>query len=317
MKTRIPSLLLWVLGILLLASCAPPAQPPTPTTISRKSALPPGAVKIHPADDPHPPILHHPDWEAPIPLPGPINTAGGEDAPFIPADGKRLFFFFTPDVSVPAEGQLQDGATGIYLSTRTDQGWSPPERLVLSEDLALDGCPFALGSRLWFCSARAGSTGVGWYTAESQAGSWKNWQPADFNPEHQVGEFHLSANGTELYFGSDRSGTLGASDLWFSQLVDGAWSEPENLRVLNSPADESRPFLTGDGEVIWFTRTYQGSPAVFRSRRAQSGWEPPELILSRFAGEPTLDPQGNIYFVHHYYVDGEMVEVDLYLAKKK
>jgi hypothetical protein len=47
------------------------------------------------------------------------------------------------------------------------------------------------------------------------------------------------------------------------------------------------------------------------------GWQPPELIISQFAGEPTLDDEGNLYFVHHFYQDGEMIEADIYLAEKK
>ena len=42
-----------------------------------------------------------------------------------------------------------------------------------------------------------------------------------------------------------------------------------------------------------------------------------ELIVSRFAGEPTLDAQGHLYFVHHYYDDGVMLEVDIYVAHRR
>jgi hypothetical protein len=51
--------------------------------------------------------------------------------------------------------------------------------------------------------------------------------------------------------------------------------------------------------------------------RSDGEWGTPELIVSRFAGEPTLDPQGNLYFVHHYYEDGKMIEADIYMATKK
>jgi hypothetical protein len=86
---------------------------------------------------------------------------------------------------------------------------------------------------------------------------------------------------------------------------------------VNSAADESRPFITGDGSELWFTRYYQGTPAVLRSRRLGSAWQPPELIVSRFAGEPTLDALGNLYFVHHFYAGGVMREADIYVARRK
>jgi len=41
-------------------------------------------------------------------------------------------------------------------------------------------------------------------------------------------------------------------------------------------------------------------------------------IVSNFAGEPALDAQGNLYFVHHYFTaDGKMIEADIYVAYKK
>jgi hypothetical protein len=46
-------------------------------------------------------------------------------------------------------------------------------------------------------------------------------------------------------------------------------------------------------------------------------WGPAEEIVSNFAGEPTLDAAGNIYFVHHYYKDNRMIEADIYMARKK
>ena len=41
------------------------------------------------------------------------------------------------------------------------------------------------------------------------------------------------------------------------------------------------------------------------------------MIVSQFAGEPTVDWQGNLYFVHHYYEEGKMIEADLYVAYRK
>ena len=100
--------------------------------------------------------------------------------------------------------------------------------------------------------------------------------------------------------------------------VNGVWQEPVNVTAVNTPDSEGWPFLTQDGSELWFTRFYQGSPAVFRSRRGPDGaWQAPELIVSQFAGEPTLDNAGNIYFTHHFYRDGVMIEADIYVAKKK
>ncbi|MBS3749998.1 MAG: PD40 domain-containing protein [Anaerolineales bacterium] len=313
---NIAAILILVLCLMFTTACIEKGETQTPIP-SRESKIPSDAVKMGPDNDPHPPILHAQGWEEPVPAPGPINTAGGEDAPFITADGGSIFFFFTPDLSVPEEEQLLDGVTGIYQSRWDGDTWGEPERLILNDDIALDGCPFAMGDRLWFCSARAGFQGFQWFTAAYSGGNWKNWQEAGFDPAYDVGELHITADGEELYYHSDRTGSRGLNDIWVSRKTSDGWGEPENVAAVNTPENESRPFITADGQALWFTRQYKGTPAIFRSARQAGGWGKPELILSQFAGEPTLNPSGDIYFVHHYFKEGEMIEVDIYVAYKK
>jgi len=312
-------LLFFTLFLLTISSCSDSSLPlSTPTLIpSRYSRISDSADKIEPANDHYPPKLHSPDWEEPVPMPGPINTAGGEDSPFITPNGKTFYFFFTPDVSIPAEKQLTDSVTGIYQSSLINGSWSEPERVILADDLALDGCPMALGNQLWFCTARTGFTGLHWFKAVYENGNWGSWEIADFNPDYQVDELHITADGKELYFHSSRPGSLGANDIWVSKMQDGTWGEPENLTLVNSEEDDSRPFVSEDGKQLWITRTYLGSPAIFVSYKENGVWQEPVLILSQFAGEPTLDNKGNLYFVHHFFWDGIMLEADIYLAKKK
>lgn len=289
----------------------------TAAPVSRSSAIPESASKISPAQDSHAPVLHSDLFLEPLPLEGPINTAGAEDSPFISPDGSMLFFFFTPDVDVPPEGQLLDRVTGIYLSRKTGQGWTQPERVLLQDEgkLALDGCGFFDGNTLWFCSAREGYTGLQWFKADLVEGQWVNWRSAGFDPSYEVGELHIHAD--ELYFHSDRDGGQGGMDLWKSAREAGGWGPPQNLTRLNSDASEGYPFVTADGNELWFTRWYQGTPAIYRSVWIIDDWGEPELIVSQFAGEPTLDPDGNLYFVHHYYRDGEMIEADIYVAERR
>jgi hypothetical protein len=60
-----------------------------------------------------------------------------------------------------------------------------------------------------------------------------------------------------------------------------------------------------------------GTPALYRSMRVNNAWSEPELIVSQFAGEPTLDDSGNLYFVHHYFENNVMIEADIYIARRK
>jgi len=288
---------------------------------TREEAIPDDAVKMSPETDLYPPQLHSDEYEDPIPLEGPVNTAGAEDSPFIPCcEEGTFYFFFTPDVRVPVEQQLLDGVTGIYMTQKTGNDWSEPERVVLQDQrkLALDGCAFVHENIMWFCSARQGYTGIHWFTADYVDGEWKNWENADFDPALDVGELHFSTDWTQLYYHSDRSGGRGGTDIWMSEYVDGEWQEPENIIAINTEENESMPYLTSDGNELWFNRWYLGTPAVFRSVKSNGEWKEPELIISQFAGEPTLDDQGNIYFVHHFFSEtGDMIEADIYVVYRK
>ena len=314
-RVLIPAVLIPVLIIMLVGGCA---VEPT-ETIDRESKIPSGQVKITPATDLFPPILHSDEYEAPVPLPYPINTAGAEDSGFIMPDGNTFYVWFTPDPNIPAQEQLDDGVTGIYVSKKVDGVWQEPERVLLQEPdkQALDGCEFVQDNTMWFCTTRTGYSGMHWFTAEYKDGKWTNWQIADFNPGYEVGELHITAGGQELYFHSSRAGGSGQYDIWISNNVDGEWSSPVNIEIINSPEVDGWPSLNQDGTELWFTRLYMGSPAIFRSKRVNGEWQEPELIISQFAGESSVDNEGNIYFTHHYYKDGVMLEADIYVAYKK
>jgi len=315
-----------IMGMLLLACIALScgcvengAQGNRYPILDRDGAIPANATKMTPSADGYPPQLHSGEYEAPVPLARTVNTAGAEDSPFIPAGSGELYFFFTPDVKVPVEKQILDGVTGIYVSRWADGGWGEPERVLLQDagKLSLDGCEFVSGNTMLFCSAREGYSGIHWFSATLADGGWSGWANSDFDPAYQVGELHITDDGNRLYFHSSREGGSGGLDIGVSERADGKWQPPENVGAVNTAGDEGWPYLTPDGGELWFTRTYMGSPAVLRSRSVNGEWQDPELILSQFAGEPTLDDEGNIYFVHHYYKDGVMIEADIYMAHRK
>jgi len=274
-----------------------------------------------PGSDQYPPILVSGEWYDPVPAPSAINTAGGEDSPFILPDGKTLYFFFTPNVTVPAEKQLTDRVTGIYVSRMANGSWTEAVRVVLEDQgkLALDGCECVQGNVMWFCSAREGYSGINIFTANASGGSWCCWTYAGdlLNVNYSIGEVHLSADGQRLYFHSSRPGGQGGLDIWYTDRANGTWQLPANVGAVNTAGDEGYPFLSQDGTELWFTRTYLGTPAIFRSLMVNGSWSSPELIVYQFAGEPTLDSAGNLYFVHHFYSNGTMVEADIYVAYRK
>jgi hypothetical protein len=305
--------MIFCIFLLLAAGLAGCRSMVTPAP-DRLASIPVSAVKVTPLTDEHPPLSLSPEYGDPVPVPGDVNTAGGEDSPFITPDGTTLYFWFTPDVHLPAESQVGDGVTGIYVANNITGEWKNIARINLQEPgkSALDGCAFVAGDVLWFCSAREGYSGIHWFTAESIDGRWQNLQVMNFDPSFQVGELHISMDGRDLYFASDRQGGQGGLDIWVSHISNGVWNAPEPVASVNTASDEGWPALSPDGSQLWFSRDY----GLWRSLKTEDGWAAPVEMIAPLAGEPSIDQNGNIYFVHHFFHGDVMLEADVYVALK-
>jgi hypothetical protein len=308
-----------IVPFMILASCQDDENPMINPEVNRYGKLPADIQKQGPETDDHPPILHSTDYETPVPLGPGINSSGAEDSPFILPDGATMYFFFTPDVRKPAEQQLFDSVSGVWVSRKVNNVWDTAERVWLQDPgkLALDGAVAVQDNEMWFASAREGYDGVNMFIAGLSLDGWINWTYSGdrLMKEIQIGEVHL--HGDVLYFHSDRSGGLGGYDIWSTTRTGQNWSDPVHIPNVNTPETEGWPYLSSDGNELWFTRIYLGTPAIYRSEKNGDSWTEPELILSQFAGEPTLDNAGNLFFVHHYYKNNVMIEADIYIAYKK
>ena len=285
---------------------------------SRLSSIPEASVKVTPETDITPPLSESDEYYDPVPVPGLVNTAGGEDSAFVMPDGETLYFFFTPDVNVSILDQSQDQVTGIYVSRMEDGSWGEAERVLLQEPskLALDGCEFIRGDVMFFVSAREGYTGLHWFRAEQVGGEWVNWVNVDDElhvEEYETGELHITSDGQELYFHSGRDGGYGGYDIWVSTLVNNSWGEPVNVEAVNGATIDGWPFITEDGLELWFSRDW----GVWRSKKVNGTWQTPERMFYPLAGESSMDDEGNVYFTHHFYRDDVMLEADIYVAYRE
>jgi hypothetical protein len=313
-----------VVVALLLTGCSGSTGPSGPA--DRHAAIPSDAVKVTPETDLFPPVVHDAAFGAPVPLEGPVNTAGGEDSPFVSPGGDTILFFFTPEVLIPAEQQVGDGVTGVWVGLDGGRGYAEPTFVELSDVPSLEGCPTLHGSELWFCSIRGGNYGEHdvWIAEASGPGLWADWVNAGprLNAEIDVGEWHLDASGETLYFGAELPGGHGSSDLYYVVRDGDTWGDPVNLGPnVNTAGSESRPFVTGDGTELWYTGTsglaYHG-PAVFRAVRDDAEWRSPVEVISNYAAEPCVDAAGNVYFAHHFMDSTEvMIEADIYVAPRR
>ncbi|WP_324673749.1 OmpA family protein [Hymenobacter sp. GOD-10R] len=126
----------------------------------------------------------------------------------------------------------------------------------------------------------------------------KHEASATYTPDGKMMVFARSNNGS-------KKGYLSV-DLWASYFKNGAWSEPEILRVVNSStADEFSPVFSPDGQTLYFASSRkggQGGTDIYKATMGANGrFSPPENLgedVNTPGNEnfPAVAPDGALYF---------------------
>ena len=224
-------------------------------------------------------------WGAPVNLGAPINTAADDFCPS-PTRNGHLFFF----VSTRAGGC---GGSDIYVTRwRNDNlGWEDPVNLGCDVNSAgSEASPFLVhqpgGTVLYYSSNRAGGYSneaagavIGdddIYVSESHGGEFQaGYLVAGVNTEFNDSRPNLSHDGREIFFDSNRTGTLGGPDV-YSAVRESAldpWPVPFNLGpAVNSSAADTRASLSWDGTTLVFGSMRaggEGSADVYMTTRTR------------------------------------------------
>ena len=93
----------------------------------------------------------------------------------------------------------------------------------------------------------------GIFRAEWVDGQWVNMEAFPFNSSgYNTGYPCLSADGKQMFFCSNDPDGFGGYDIYVTRLVNGAWSQPENLgNTVNTPGNEIFPFLHDNGRLYF------------------------------------------------------------------
>jgi hypothetical protein len=202
---------------------------------------------------------YHP-WGTPANLGSTINGVGNELCPTLSLDGRLLFL--VSDRSGGCGGQ------DLYVSWRYDKhdemGWQTPVNLGCEvNSSANDFTPSFIehdqtgAVTLYFSSNRSGGPGMT-DIYSSVLGDGGVFDPPQLveglNTEFNDQRPNVRPDGREIFFDSDRPGTLGSTDLWVSRRAkrSDSWSEPENLESLNTDAVEGRPAISFHGNELYF-----------------------------------------------------------------
>ncbi len=107
--------------------------------------------------------------------------------------------------------------------------------------------------------------------------------PSPVIPENGDGDLFFF-NDTTLLFSSSRPGGYGGKDLYIAYFSGDRWSRPSNLGpVINSPYDETTPFLAADGRTLYFSSNNlksMGDLDIFKSKfnDGKGDWSEPQNL---------------------------------------
>jgi Tol biopolymer transport system component len=196
----------------------------------------------------------------PVLLPAPINGPSNDACPTF-GPGNRLYF----------NSDREDPAYDMYVSKRGPNGWSQPENLgpninttgALDESAAFyedeDG-----NSVMLFSSRANGGAGDG-NIYQSVNGGPKSLVAGGANSSASDNRPSVTRDGLTIYFDSNRTGTLGNSDIYYA--TRSSTSEPFgpaiHLTELSSSVFDARASISKDGSFITFSSQRPGgeSPA--------------------------------------------------------
>jgi outer membrane protein OmpA-like peptidoglycan-associated protein/Tol biopolymer transport system component len=118
------------------------------------------------------------------------------------------------------------------------------------------------------------------FTSEYDGKKWSD--PVGFylnSDEYSVGHPAVSADGNTLYFVSDMAGGHGGTDIYSVDMVNGSWTNLQNLGPeINTFGNEMFPFIDDSG-VLYFSSdgiAGLGSLDIFKTTYSDGKWSEPE-----------------------------------------
>ncbi|WP_187270842.1 OmpA family protein [Neolewinella aurantiaca] len=241
----------------------------------------------------------------------PVNTQQNDYFPFFANDPNR--FLFT------RQGQGQDEDLLIGRRKDAESEWFT-SRFGSFNTLRPEGmCSIVRdGQRIYFTSCKGDEVVVAkGFRRTGNCDLYAGWLvdgkiqdiiplPDYINsPESWETQAAISCDEQQLFFVSEREPSFGMTDIFVcDRLPDGSWSEPRNLGDgVNTPEAEEAPFLSDDGQTLYFSSTGHyslGDEDIFAS-----WWDNSQGRFTRALnlGPPVNGPHRELGF--HLSADGK------------
>ncbi|MBN1116505.1 MAG: OmpA family protein [Bacteroidales bacterium] len=234
--------------------------------------------------------LKHPVEFKPVKLSNSVNSKLDEYWPSLSADEQTLVITRLDKV----EGSKLNYQEDFYVSQKTDTGWTQAKNAgnpLNTYDNEGAQSISADGSFMVYtvCNRRDVIGRCDLFYSNKTGERWESPQNigTPVNSTSKETQPGVSADGRTIYFASDRPGGLGGLDIWVTtKNPDGTWVKPVNLGdSINSPGDESSPFIHADNKTLYYSSNYllgMGGFDIFYSRRNEKGY----WLKSRNIGYP-------------------------------
>ena len=256
-------------------------------------------------------------------LPTPLNQFKLQYFPVLTADSRKILF-------TKRDGLNSFEHEDIFVAYKKNEAWTEPVPIDQSINTRYNEgtCTISAdGNILIFTSCDApdsfGSCDL--YITYKINGSWQKAtnMGKTINSRSWDSQPSLSADGSMLFFSSNRRGGYGGNDIWYSlRLEDGSWSEVKNVGpIINTPEDEVSPFIYFNNEQLFFASEGHmgfGGKDLYVSRLENGEFGKPENL-----GYPINDHQDQLalfitaqqdfaYYTENIYHEGRVDSSLLY-----
>ena len=249
---------------------------------------------------------------------GAITTDGDEYGPALTPDGRIMYF-----VKRVERGRVEY----IYSSQFNGEKWLAP-RVVGFSGQWFDKEPFVSvdGKRIYFASNRPWVKGnpprdVDIWVVEKKLRGWSEAKHVDGIGSDSTDSYpSVTADGT-IYFASNRAGGRGDYDIYRSRLLNGKYTEPENLGdAINTAGNEADPYIAPDESFMIFSSIRPGGYGegdLYISYQQAGQWSAPEILpasVNSFEYEytPLISPDGRYLFFSRGW--GDILQIDVSAA---
>ncbi len=235
---------------------------------------------------------------------GIISTGDFDSHPAFMPDGKTIYFVrSTPNFNL-----------WTILFSRFEGGkWSEPLIAPFSGQYS-DADPFITpdGKRLFFISYRPVAEKKTqdldiWFVEQMANGNWSEPKNIGAPINSDGAEWYptMTKDGT-MYFGSDRAGGKGRTDIYRSRFVNGKYADAENLGdAINTQFNEFEPYISPDEKFLIFMcggrADARGGFDLYISYNRPDGWAKPVNLGDKINGSgneysPLISPDGKYFF---------------------